>query len=80
MAVGRSFVTREDRIEWLEEMDVPSLVMTGCEDKARPVLEGYLMAEALACPFKEIPAAGHISTLENPEFVNRTLAEFLATL
>ena len=78
-AVGRSFVTREHRIEWLE-VDVPSLVMTGCEDKARPVLEGYLMAEALACPFKEIPAAGHISTLENPEFVNRRLAEFLAGL
>ena len=80
VAVGRSVVTREDRMEWLEEMAVPSLVMTGCEDKARPVLEGYLMAETLACPFKEIPAAGHISTLENPEFVNRALAEFLATL
>ena len=80
VAVGRSFVTREDRIEWLEEMDVPSLVMTGCEDKARPVLEGYLMAEVLNCPFREIPGAGHISTLENPEFVNRTLAEFLAGL
>lgn len=80
VAVGRSFVTREDRMEWLEEITVPSLVMTGCEDKARPVLEGYLMAETLACPFKEIPAAGHISTLENPEFVNRALAEFLASL
>ncbi|MEG3025470.1 MAG: alpha/beta fold hydrolase, partial [Aeromonas sp.] len=44
VAVGRSFVTREDRMEWLEEITVPSLVMTGCEDKARPVLEGYLMA------------------------------------
>ena len=78
VAVGRSFVTREDRIEWLEEITVPALVMTGCEDKARPVLEGYLMAEVLACRFKEIPAAGHISTLENPAFVNQALAEFLA--
>ena len=80
VAVGRAFVSRDDRIEWLEEMAMPSLVMTGCEDKARPVLEGYLMAEALNCPFREIPAAGHISTLENPEFVNWTLAEFLAGL
>jgi len=80
VAVGRAFVSRDDRIEWLEEMEMPSLVMTGCEDKARPVLEGYLMAEALNCPFREIPGAGHISTLENPEFVNRTLAEFLAGL
>ena len=32
--VGRAFVTREDRIDWLEEMALPALVMTGCEDKA----------------------------------------------
>ncbi|WP_412840548.1 alpha/beta fold hydrolase [Aeromonas dhakensis] len=80
VAVGRSFVTREDRIEWLEEIRVPALVMTGCQDKARPVLEGYLMAEVLGCPFKEIPAAGHIASLENPAFVNDALAEFLARL
>lgn len=80
VAVGRSLVTREDRIEWLEEITTPALVITGCEDKARPVLEGYLMAEVLGCPFKEIPAAGHISTLENPAFVNQALAEFLAAL
>lgn len=78
VAVGRSFVTREDRIDWLEEMRLPALVMTGCEDKARPVLEGYLMAEVLGCPFREIPGAGHISTLENPAFINQALAEFLA--
>ena len=28
VAVGRSFVTREDRIDWLEEMRLPALVMT----------------------------------------------------
>jgi len=59
---------------------VPAPMMTGCEDKARPVLEGYLMAEVLGCPFKEIPAAGHISSKENPAFVNQALAEFLAAL
>ncbi|MFM1700156.1 alpha/beta fold hydrolase [Aeromonas salmonicida] len=80
VAVGRSFVTREDRTDWLEEIRVPALVMTGCEDKARPVLEGYLMAEVLGCTFKEIPAAGHISTLENPAFVNQALTAFLAGL
>ena len=80
VAVGRSFVTCEDRIEWMEEITVPALVMTGCEDKARPVLEGYLMAEVLGCTFKEIPAAGHISSMENPAFVNQALGEFLVAL
>ncbi|MBC6485946.1 alpha/beta fold hydrolase [Aeromonas hydrophila] len=80
VAVGRSFVTREDRIEWLEAISVPALVMTGSQDKARPVLEGYLMAEVLGCPFKEVSAAGHISSLENPAFVNEQLGAFLAAL
>ncbi|ENY71507.1 alpha/beta hydrolase [Aeromonas diversa CDC 2478-85] len=80
VAVGRSFVTRADRMEWLESLTCPTLVMTGCEDKARPVLEGYLMAEACGCRFIEIPGAGHISTLENPAFVNAALGEFLAGL
>ncbi|WP_324004813.1 alpha/beta fold hydrolase [Aeromonas hydrophila] len=80
VAVGRSFVTREDRIEWLEAIRVPALVMTGSQDKARPVLEGYLMAEVLGCPFKEVPAAGHIASLENPAFVNEQLGAFLAAL
>ena len=38
------------------------------------------MAEVLGCPFKEIPAAGHISSMENPAFVNQALGEFLAAL
>lgn len=80
VAVGRSFVTREDRIEWLEEITTPALVMTGSQDKARPVLEGYLMAEVLGCPFEEVPAAGHIASLENPTFVNEQLGAFLAAL
>lgn len=80
VAVGRSLVSREDRIEWLEEMTVPALVMTACQDKVHPVLEGYLMAEVLGCPFREIPAAGHLAPLENPAFVNQALAEFLAAL
>ncbi|MFL9592140.1 alpha/beta fold hydrolase [Aeromonas schubertii] len=80
VAVGRSFVTRADRMEWLEAIPCPALVMTGCEDKARPVLEGYLMAEVLACPLVEIPGAGHIATLENPAFVNQRLMHFLAQL
>lgn len=77
VAVGRSFVTRSDRMEWLEGLTCPTLVMTGSEDKARPVLEGYLMAEARGCRFIEIPGAGHIATLEQPAAVNRALMHFL---
>ena len=38
------------------------------------------MAEVLGCPFREIPMAGHISSLENPAFVNQQLIDFLAAL
>lgn len=77
VAVGRSFVTRADRMEWLETLTCPAQVITGCEDRARPVLEGYLMADTLGIALIEIAGAGHISTLEQPERVNAALTEFL---
>ena len=77
VAVGRSFVTRADRMEWLETLSCPAQVITGCEDRTRPVLEGYLMADTLGIALIEIAGAGHISTLEQPERVNAALTGFL---
>jgi pimeloyl-ACP methyl ester carboxylesterase len=36
------------------------------------------MAELIGCPFVLVPEAGHISNLENPQFVTDVLLEFLA--
>jgi pimeloyl-ACP methyl ester carboxylesterase len=36
------------------------------------------MAGLIGCPYVLVPEAGHISNLENPEFVTEVLLEFLA--
>ncbi len=53
--------------------------MVGAEDSPRPPLEAQLMHDAIdGSKYVIIPAAGHISNLEQPEFVTKQLVEFLA--
>jgi len=71
---------RPDYSERLGEIKVRSLVIGAEEDIAIPVDESEKLAtglhEAMLCM---IPAAGHMVMLEQPEAVNRALAEFLAS-
>ncbi len=52
--------------------------MCGDQDKPRPPGEARDMAELIGCPWVLVPEAGHISNLENPDFVTQALLEFLA--
>lgn len=76
--LGRLIFGRRDALDDLASLSMPTLVMTGADDVARTLAEGRDMAERIGCPFQEIPDAGHISTLEAPQFVNQALATFLA--
>ncbi|SDJ21436.1 Pimeloyl-ACP methyl ester carboxylesterase [Ferrimonas sediminum] len=78
VAMGRMIFGRRDLIDQLPKLTLPVLILTGQQDKARSVLESYLMQDEItASVLKEIPHAGHISTLENPGFVNDALGAFL---
>ncbi len=65
----------------LERIRVPTLFMCGEHDPAanpdyiRPMREAVPGAELVV-----IPDAGHISNMENPEFFNRGLTDFLTRL
>ena len=77
--IGRMVFGRRDLIEELEKFALPTLIAVGQEDKPRPVLESYLMADCVVgAEFIQIPKAGHISNLEQPEFVCNMLTGFLA--
>lgn len=77
--LGRMIFGRRDTMEYAEQLTLPCLIMAGVEDKARSVLESYLMSDAIdGSQLVHIPAAGHISTLEHAEFINQHLADFLA--
>ncbi|QFU23011.1 alpha/beta hydrolase [Shewanella eurypsychrophilus] len=76
--LGKIIFGRRDTMDDIENLTLPCLIMTGVEDTVRPVLESYLMHDAIdGSEFINIPNAGHISSLEEPEFVNNQLMNFL---
>ena len=77
--LGRLIFSREDVLEQLPHLDADTtLVMCGEQDQPRPPAESEDMAELIGCALILIPDAGHISSRENPDFVNEALLTFLA--
>jgi len=77
LPLARMNFERRDLLPKLAELAMPALVMGGCDDVPRPASEGRRMAELMGCPFVEIPASGHMASLENPGFVTERLGGFL---
>jgi len=76
---GRITFSREDVLAHLSRLNAETtLVICGDQDKPRPPAESREMAELIGCPCLLVPQAGHISSLENPDFVTRALQDFLA--
>lgn len=77
-AAQRGMAQRPDVSDWLPEIDVPSLLVCGKEDVISSPAEMKAIAEVMPqARFAEIPAAGHMAPLENPEEFNATLRGFL---
>ena len=70
---GRASVLKQ-----LSQIQLPTLIIVGAEDKATPPAKARRMAEAIPGALLEtVLAAGHMTTLEQPEHVNRVLIKFL---
>ncbi|MEX2316234.1 MAG: alpha/beta fold hydrolase [Pirellulales bacterium] len=77
-AAQRGMAARPDVRGMLPKIAVPTLVIVGAEDVISTRDEMKSIAAAIPnAKFVEIPAAGHMTTMENPEAVNAALAEFL---
>ena len=73
--------TRADATDVLGSIGVPALVVVGEDDTLTPPALSEAMAAAIpGARLEVIPAAGHLSSLENPGAFNRVLSEFLAGL
>ncbi len=75
--LGRMIFDRRDALQDAARLSIPALVMTGADDMARSPAEGRATAERIGCEFALIPNAGHIASLEAPEFVNEAIANFM---
>jgi 3-oxoadipate enol-lactonase len=72
---------RADATPMLREIRVPTLVVCGSEDVITPLAESETLVRGIAGSRLEVvPAAGHLSSLENPEGFNDALRKFLAGL
>ncbi|KJY83594.1 2-succinyl-6-hydroxy-2,4-cyclohexadiene-1-carboxylate synthase [Vibrio galatheae] len=77
--IGRMVFGRRDQFEAIEKFALPVLIAAGQEDKPRPMLESYLMHDTITgSQLIQIPNAGHISNLEQAEFVTEMLTTFFA--
>ena len=80
-AAARGMAERPDMTAALGQIRCPTLVMVGQSDASSPPAEMRGMAAAIpGATFVEIPAAGHMTPLENPAAVSAAIAAFLATL
>jgi 3-oxoadipate enol-lactonase len=74
----RGLAIRPDRTADLGRIRVPTLVIAGQDDALIPIDESRRMASAIAAAqILEVPNAGHLAPLEQPETVNDALLRFL---
>jgi pimeloyl-ACP methyl ester carboxylesterase len=77
-AAQRGMAARPDMTGFLPSIDVTTLIICGEEDALSPPKEMQSIAVAIPnARYVEIPDAGHMTTMENPNAVNAALREFL---
>lgn len=79
--LGEAIFGRENLLEDMDKIKVPILFMVGEEDIPRPIFESQKMNVLVkGSKLVIIPKAGHISSLENPNFVTEQIFDFLKNL
>ncbi len=74
----RALNRRDDVLPRLSAVAVPALVLVGSEDRSLPPERSRRLAAGLPqARLVEVPGAGHLSALEQPEAVTRAMLEFL---
>jgi pimeloyl-ACP methyl ester carboxylesterase len=77
----RGMAARPDMTGLLPQISVPTLIVVGAEDAISPPTEMKSIAAAIAnAEYVEIPDAGHMTTMENPDATNTALREFIVGL
>jgi pimeloyl-ACP methyl ester carboxylesterase len=78
---SEAIIARSDSRPGLSAISVPTLVLVGDEDPLFPREHSEEIAAAIPkARLVVVPDCGHISTLEQPEAVNRALVEWLRSL
>jgi pimeloyl-ACP methyl ester carboxylesterase len=74
----RAMAARPDMTYLLERIKVPTIVIAGAADALIPPAEMQQIAAAIPDgQYVEIPYAGHMTTVENPDAVNAAFSSFI---
>jgi 3-oxoadipate enol-lactonase len=80
-AALRGMAERQDQRDFLQRIDVPTLVIVGRTDPITPLADSQLMNQAIAGSRLEIiEDAGHVSNLEQSDRFNNALVGFLRSV
>ncbi len=80
-AAQRGLAARPDMTDFLPKISVPTLVIVGDQDAISPPAEMQAIAAAIPnADYVVIPNSGHMTTMENPEAVNKALTNFINSL
>ncbi|MGH7207835.1 MAG: alpha/beta fold hydrolase [Nitrospiraceae bacterium] len=72
---------RPDSVPTLKQISCPTLIIVGELDGLTPPADAKLMADSIrGARLQTIPAAAHLSNLEQPEAFNRAVKSFLETI
>lgn len=72
---------RSETCSSLTEINIPTLIICGREDKVTPLEQSEFMHENITNSVLQIiEKAGHVSNLEHPEEFNQYIIDFLSTL
>jgi pimeloyl-ACP methyl ester carboxylesterase len=70
-----------DGTDVIPNIQIPTLVIAGCEDRTMPPPVVEAMAQRIpGARFVAIPGVGHLANLEDPPAFNRVLKDFLASV
>ncbi len=76
-----AMLSRLDTTESLKNISIPTLVLVGKKDSLTPPKAMRGLANKIKdSEFFIVPKAGHMSPLENPNFVNKKIIKFLSNL
>ncbi len=76
-----AMLSRTDTTEALKKFNLPTLVLVGEHDSLTPPAVMKKMAKLIyKSQFAVVPGAGHMSPLENPDFVNEKIKNFIENL
>lgn len=81
VATLQGLAARPDSSDLLPQINVPTLILVGANDSITPPDEARSLQAAISgSRLVEIPAAGHVTNLEQPDIFNAALSEFLVTI